>query len=222
LVGKEGLLLQALVRAEVAHDTVEKEVFERSEQFHRFVHIIGQHKAFSVHFNSMMASWQSMTDDAKARLIWVADGHTKSKSPAEWISESEIGPAVQEIEKWFHAIQKAADEGVVFPAGRRGAASQTNNASLRPLYAFVAELRAFWHEQTRSKFTRQFAKDQPLSPAAKFVDRAASYFEEDASALSGKRRKYVAGNVDTVMTYLLAGKQFKPEHYFYLPRAPEW
>jgi len=73
----------------------------------------------------------------------------------------------------LEAIALAAHQEAQFLKGRRSGVSQSvgdKNKSLRPLYAFGTELKAFWNANVpHEPFGQQFDDETPLSAPSKMV-----------------------------------------------------
>ena len=195
-----GELLYALRRAEIAHDA---EVVERENALATYRHdrkMFQQHEQFYKRFSDVMKHWRKMEEPTKDRLIHYTQNHLQTIEQARDVIP--LARLRKRCDDTLNAIALAANQGALSLRGRRSGTSQSvpdQNKSLRPLYAFAAELKAFWEINAgRASFGQQFDGIVPLSAASKLMVESVKLLKV----------KYQPGNIQTVMR-MLASKRVK-------------
>jgi hypothetical protein len=199
LCGKEAALFAALQRAESAHDAKLNRRNEEFEAYCRDREMFEKHEEFYQYFREALKYWRAMKDPIKKGLISYTQNHLQT------IEHTRNGIPLARLRKrcddTLEAIALAAHQEAIFLKGRRSGTSQSvgdKNKSLRPLYAFGSELKAFWKINVpHVRFGQQFDGEVPLSAASKLILESAKLLKVG----------YKPANIQSVMRMLASNRR---------------
>ncbi len=198
LSGKETALKEALQRAENAHDA---ELDRRNKEFEascRDVEMFEKHEEFYQYFSEALKHWREMKEPIKEALIRYTQNHLQTIEQTR--NTIPLARLRKRCDDTLEAIGLAAHQGAVRLKGRRSGISQSvghANISLRPLYAFGSELKAFWKANVpHERFGQQFDGEVPLSAASKLMFESAKLLKV----------KYKPANIKSVMRMLASSR----------------
>jgi len=200
LDGKDALLLQALQSAERAHDAELDRREGDIETYHQECKTFEKHEEFYKHFNVALTNWRAMEEPIKKKLIHYTQNYLQTIEEAQNVIP--LDRLRKRCDDTLEAIALAAHQEAGSLKGRRSGVSQSvghTNISLRPLYAFGSELKAFWHANvTHERFGQQFDGEKPLSAASILLCESAKLLKVE----------YKHANIKSVMR-MLASKEPK-------------